>query len=164
MDRGIDPTLVAYATALDAGAAGVSLFTLGFLVDRFQVRYMGALGFLVVAVAIFLTLHADTAPLMFASTVTFGLGIGSSLLLHNYIWAAYYGRGNLGAIRGVVQPVTLLFGGVGPPLAGYVRDATSSYDGVWWAGLGLVLLGALMLATSSHPGVVPRLPLSAGDR
>jgi hypothetical protein len=29
MDRGFDPTLVAYATAFDAGAAGASLFTLG---------------------------------------------------------------------------------------------------------------------------------------
>jgi sugar phosphate permease len=152
MDRGIDPTLVAYATALDAGTAGVSLFALGFLVDRFQVRYLGALGFLIVAVAIYLTLRADAAPLMFASTATFGVGVGANLLLQNYIWADYYGRRNLGAIRGVVQPITLLFGGIGPPLAGYIRDVTGNYDGVWWAGLVLVLIGALTLATSPHPG------------
>ena len=151
MDRGIDPTLVAYATALDAAAAGVSLFALGFLVERFQVRYLGALGFVTVAAAILLTLRAEAAPLMFASTATFGLGIGFSLLLQNYIWAAYYGRRNLGAIRGVVQPVTLLFSGIGPPLAGYVRDTTGSYDGVWWAGLVLVLLSAVALATSPRP-------------
>jgi sugar phosphate permease len=152
MDRGIDPTLVAYATALDAGTAGMSLFALGFLVDRLQVRYMGALGFLAVALGIYLTLRADAAPMMFASTATFGLGIGASLLLQNYIWADYYGRRNLGAIRGVVQPITLLFGGIGPPLAGYIRDVTGTYDGVWWAGLVLVLIGALTLATSPHPG------------
>jgi predicted MFS family arabinose efflux permease len=151
MDRGIDPTLVAYATALDAAAAAVSLFALGFLVDRFQVRYLGALGFVAVALAIFLTLRADAAPMMFASTATFGLGIGSSLLLQNYIWAAYYGRRNLGAIRGVVQPITLVFGGIGPPLAGYVRDVTGSYEAVWWGGLALVILGAAMLATSPRP-------------
>jgi cyanate permease len=153
MDRGIEPTLVAYATALDAGAAGVSLFALGFLVDRYPVRYLGAVGFAVVALGIWLTLQADAAPLMFASTATFGMGIGGNLLLQNYIWAAYYGRQNLGAIRGVVQPITLLFGGIGPPLAGYVRDASGSYDGVWWAGLALVLLGAFTLATSPRPGL-----------
>jgi cyanate permease len=151
MDRGIDPTLVAYATALDAAAAGVSLFALGFVVDRVQVRYLGALSFAVVAVAIFLTLRAEAAPMMFASTATFGLGIGGSLLLQNYIWAAYYGRRNLGAIRGVVQPITLAFAGIGPPLAGYVRDVTGSYDGMWWAGLALVLVGAIVLATSPQP-------------
>jgi cyanate permease len=115
------------------------------------VRYLGALGFAVIALGIWLTLHADAAPLMFASTATFGLGIGGNLLLQNYIWAAYYGRRNLGAIRGVVQPITLLFGGIGPPLAGYVRDASGSYDGVWWAGLALVLVGAVTLATSPRP-------------
>jgi sugar phosphate permease len=151
MDRGIDPTLVAYATALDAGAAGVSLFALGFVVDRIQIHYLGALSFIAVAIAILLTLRADAAPMMFASTATFGLGIGGSLLLQNYIWAAYYGRSNLGAIRGVVQPITLAFAGIGPPLAGYVRDVTGSYDLVWWGGLGLVLIGALVLATSPRP-------------
>lgn len=148
MDRGIDPTLVAYATALDAAAAGASLFALGLVVDRFQVRYIGALSFLLVAVAIFLMLHTDAAPMMFASTAIFGLGVGGSLLLQGYIWAAYYGRGNLGAIRGVVQPITLAFASIGPPLAGYVRDVTGSYDFVWWAGLGLVVLGAMVLLAS----------------
>ena len=151
MDRGIDPTLVAYATALDAATAALSLFALGFVVDRVQVRYLGALGFLLVAVAIFLTLQAQAAPMMFASTAIFGLGIGFNLLLQNYIWAAYYGRRNLGAIRGVVHPITLLFSGIGPPLAGYVSDVTGSYDSVWWAGLILVLVGAVTLATSPQP-------------
>jgi len=115
------------------------------------VRYLGAIGFVAVAVAIFLTLQAEAAPMMFASTTMFGLGIGGNLLLQNYIWAAYYGRVNLGAIRGVVQPITLLFGGIGPPLAGYIRDVSGSYDSVWWAGLGLVLVGAATLATSPRP-------------
>ena len=54
------------------------------------------------------------------------LGIGGNLLLQNYIWAEYYGRGNLGAIRGAVQPIMLLFGGIGAPIAGYVRDVNRS--------------------------------------
>jgi MFS family permease len=151
MDRGIDPVLVALATALDAAAAGVSLFALGFLVDRYQVRYLGALSFAAVAVAIFLTLQAEAAPMMFASTATFGLGVGGSLLLQSYIWAAYYGRGNLGAIRGIVQPITLVVAGIGPPFAGYVRDVSGTYDSVWWAGLILVVVGAVVLATSPQP-------------
>jgi cyanate permease len=151
MDRGIDPTLVAYATALDAAAAAVSLFALGLVVDRIQVRYLGALGFLAIALAIYLTLLAEAAPMMFASTLIFGLGIGGSMLLQSYIWAQYYGRRNLGSIRGVVQPITLVFAGIGPPLAGYVRDVTGTYDAIWYAGLVLVVIGAATLATSPRP-------------
>jgi MFS family permease len=154
MDRGIDPTLVAYATAVDAAAASLSLFALGFIADRFDVRYLGAAGFLFVAAGIYLTLQAEAAPMMFASTALFGLGIGGNLLLQNYIWAEYYGRRNLGAIRGVVQPITLVFGGIGPPLAGYVRDVTGTYDAVWWAGLGLILIGAVTLVTTPRPNAV----------
>jgi hypothetical protein len=32
----------------------------------------------------------------FAATTSWGLSIGGNLLLQNYIWAEYYGRGNLG--------------------------------------------------------------------
>jgi sugar phosphate permease len=158
MDRGIDPTLVALATAVDAAAAGISLFAAGFLVERFQPRYLGAVGFLLIATAIFLTLEAMTPEVMFASMAIFGLGIGCILLLQGYIWAAYYGRRHLGAIRGVVQPITLLCGGVGPPLAGYVHDVTGTYEVVWWVGMALVLVGAGLLATSPRPA----RPASAG--
>jgi hypothetical protein len=62
--------------------------------------------------AIYLTLRADAAPLMFALRATFGLGAGFALLLQNYSWAAYYGRGNLSAIWRVAQLITLLFAGL----------------------------------------------------
>jgi sugar phosphate permease len=151
MDRGIDPTLVSYAVSLDAAAAAVSLFAFGFLADRFQVRYLGACGFCMVAAGIVVTLNAYAAPTMFAATLFWGLGIGGNLLLQNYIWAQYYGRHNLGAIRGFVYPITLVFGGIGAPIAGYVRDITGSYDGIWSASVVLVLLAAVALATSPPP-------------
>ena len=41
--------------------------------------------------------------------------------------------------------------GVGPPVAGYVRDITGSYDVVWWVALVLVLIGAVAFATAPDP-------------
>ena len=54
------------------------------------------------------------------------------------LWAEYFGRRHQGSIRGAVTPITLLFGGAGPPLAGYVRDAVGSYDPVWYVAVGLM--------------------------
>jgi len=151
MDRGLDAHLISYATALDALAAGISTFVLGLLVHRIPSRYIGAVGFLLLAAASMLTILADTHALMFASMITFGFGIGAGILIQSYLWAEYFGRRHQGSIRGAVTPITLLFGGAGPPLAGYIRDAVGSYDPVWYVAIGLMVLGTLAVGTTPPP-------------
>lgn len=151
MDRGLDAQLISYATALDAAAAGVSTFVMGLLVHRVPARFTGAGGFLLLAIASLLTIVADSHAIMFASMITFGFGIGAGMLMQNYLWAEYFGRRYQGSIRGTVMPITLLFGGAGPPLAGYVRDVVGSYDPVWYVAVGLMVLGAVVVATTPPP-------------
>ena len=45
MDRGLDATLVSYATAFDAVCAGAATFAFGMLVSRVPARFLGGLGF-----------------------------------------------------------------------------------------------------------------------
>ena len=158
MDRGLDPRLVSYATALDAVAAGVSVFGMGLLADRLPARFLGAVGFLLVAVATLLTTVAADVPVMFLAMIIFGAGIGGLLLIQNYVWADYFGREHLGRIRGAVTPIILIFSGVGAPLAGYVRDATGSYSSIWLIGAGLLFLGAVVLALTPPPRKRPGAP------
>ncbi|MSQ09022.1 MAG: MFS transporter [Dehalococcoidia bacterium] len=153
-DRGLDASLISIATALDAVCAGVTVFTMGLLSRRFPGRYLGAVGFLFLAAATVLTIHATTTAVMFLSMAVFGMGIGGMIFLHSYIWADYFGRANLGGIRGIVTPVTLVIGGAGPPLAGYVFDARGSYIGIWWAGACLMLAAVVIVAFT----VAPRRP------
>jgi MFS family permease len=157
MDRGLDPRLVAYATALDAVAAGVSSFVLGMLADRLPARYLGVAGFLLIAAGILFTTVARDIPVMFLAMITFGSGIGGLMLIQNYVWADYFGRLHLGRIRGLVTPITLIFGGIGAPLAGYVRDATGSYTSIWLVGVGLFLLAAVVLALTPPPAPSPTM-------
>ena len=151
-DRGLSPGIISLAAAFDAVAAGASTFTMGMLVRRVPVRILGATGFGLLAVASVLTIYTSNVPMVFASMIVFGLGIGGMMFLQNYIWAEYFGRGNLGSIRGLVMPITLLVGGAGGPIAGYVRDATGTYDRIWWAGVALMALGAVIVAFTTAPG------------
>src|SRR5688572_24551524 len=152
MDRGLDPTLIAYATALDAAAVGVTTVGLGLLVSRLPSRYLGAAGFLALAIASGLTIIAEDHLVMFISMITFGLGIGGTHLMQNYLWAEYFGRRHLGSIRGAVMPIMLLLGGTGPPLAGYVYDTTGSYTPAWATSTALMVIGAVVLARTPPPG------------
>ena len=151
MDRGLDPTLVSIATAFDAVCAGVGSFGGGMLVRRLQPKFIGASAFLMLAVASVMSIYAYGFWLMFWSMAIFGLGIGINSFTQNYIWADYFGRGNLGSIRGFVMPITLFMGSFGAPAAGYVLDITGSYDPAWWAGVVLMLIGALVFVLADKP-------------
>ncbi len=155
MDRGLDPTLVALATAFDAVCAGVATFAFGMLVRFVPVRVLGAVGFCFLGTASVMTIYADFLSLMFTSMAVFGLGIGGMMFLQNYVWADYFGREYIGSIRGIVAPITLTLGGIGPPLAGYIRDWTGTYDPVWWAGVCLMFLAALVFLVTKAPRKAP---------
>lgn len=151
MDRGLDPQIISYATAFDAAAAGLSTFANGLLAQRIPARFIGAGGFLMLGVASLLTIKAADHATMFASMVSFGLGIGVLMLMQNLLWAEYFGRAHLGSIRGAVMPITLVGGGLGAPIAGYVRDATGDYTLVWLVATGMMVLGAGAIALTPPP-------------
>ncbi len=151
MDRGMDPTLISFATAFDAVAAGGSTFLFGMLVKWVPARFLGAFGFSMLAGASVLTIYATNLPIMFVSMWIFGMGIGGMMFLNNFIWADYFGRGSVGGIRGLANPINLVIGGIGAPAAGYVRDWTGSYDPAWWVGVGLMSAAALLIVLTRAP-------------
>ena len=151
MDRGMDPTLISFATAFDAVAAGGSTFVFGMLVRWVPARFLGGMGFSMLAGASVLTIYATNLPIMFVSMAIFGVGIGGMMFLNNYIWADYFGRGSVGGIRGLANPINLVIGGIGAPAAGYVRDWTGSYDPAWWVGVGLMSGAALLIVLTRAP-------------
>ena len=151
MDRGMDPTLISFATAFDAVAAGGSTFLFGMLVQWVPARFLGALGFSMLAGASVLTIYATNLPIMFVSMWIFGMGIGGMMFLNNFIWADYFGRGSVGGIRGLANPINLVIGGIGAPAAGYVRDWTGSYDPAWWVGVGLMSAAAVLIVLTGAP-------------
>ena len=151
MDRGLDPTLISFATAFDAVCAGASTFAFGMLVRRVPARFLGGLGFSMLATASVMTVYATNLPIMFISMAIFGLGIGGMMFLQSFIWADYFGRESVGSIRGLVNPINLAVGGLGAPAAGYVRDITGSYDPAWWAGVALMTLSAVLTVVTPPP-------------
>ena len=151
MDKGLDPTLISFATAFDAVCAGVSTFTFGMLVRYIPARYLGATGFMLLATASVLTIYANNILIVFVSMAVYGLGIGGMMFLQNFIWADYFGRDSVGSIRGLVNPINLVVGGLGAPVAGYIHDFTGTYDPAWWVGVALMVFAALLAVATPPP-------------
>ena len=155
VDRGVDASLVSLALAIEAVVALFSTLAFGFLFERYPARFVGGAAILMMTVSAVLYITGEGTAGMFAAFIAFGLAIGGNLLLQNYIWPDYFGRQNVGSIRGIMMPVILLFASIGPPAAGYVFDLTGSYDRVWWVGVVLLVVAAGILLVSPRPQLVP---------
>jgi len=151
IERGIDPTWVAWAVAFDATMASISTLLLGALGGRVPVRFLGGAGLALMGLSAWVLLVGETVADMFLSVGLFGFGIGGLLYMQNIIWADYFGRVNVGAIRGLVNPIIMLTAAAGAPIAGYVFDATGSYDPVWRISIGLMALGTLAVLFTPPP-------------
>lgn len=161
VERGYDPLLVSWSFAADAGGAAAFALVSGWLADRVPIRFLAAVSFSGFIGAILLMIYVSSAQIMFASTIVFGCSVGIGMIVHTYIFAAYYGRAFLGTIRGIVMPINLLSAGVGAPLVGYLHDFTGSYLPAWWTLL--VVYGAcsaLMLTALPPRSREPEHPLA----
>lgn len=161
VELGFSPTTVSLAFGIDAATATLTALAAGFVVERLPVRVVGGISCsLFCAALLLMAVGRAWLPLLFASTVLFGAGVGLNMVVQGVIWAQYYGWRFVGTIRGVVLPVTVLAGGLGAPLAGALRDAGGSYRLAWLIVLALcAVAGGLIFGTRP-----PRAPAPPARR
>ena len=145
-----------FAAVLESDFAGAfpSKFVWGFGLQRFPVRHVAASAFLASASGVgILIVAVDTGalPLLAAGFLAWGFGFGGTIPIGEFVWARYFGRRYLGAVRSVGQPVTILLGSLGPISMALYYDASGSY-GPAFAGLALAyVLGGSLIFLSREP-------------
>jgi len=128
----------------------------GWMADRVPIRIIAVGSFLGLAVAMGLALTVRIECFLFGSGIKLGLSVGAGMIVHSYIFAAYFGRAFLGSIRGIVLPVMLINAGIGAPLVDYIHDNTGSYISSSWMILAFNLLAALIISSATRPTPVVR--------
>jgi MFS family permease len=155
------------------GVAGVVSITLsscslmvkpivGFLSERMPPRFLASVCFFLGASSLVVLGLADTLFLLFLFAVLYGFGAGAAAVFQNVIWADYYGRRHLGAIRGMIAPITAMGGGISPFIAGWMFDRTGSYDTIlFMMGAGaFVSAGLMLLARPPKARIEERYPVT----
>ena len=130
----------------------------GFLLERLHVRYGAIIVNLLYVVAMVFIVIADTYPLAVLFGIMFGLAQGGWTIAQRLLFADYYGRRSIGAIRGFAAPVQAVISPLGPLLAGLVRDRTGSYAAVFtvFAVVFALVSMAMLLATPpKKPAAAP---------
>jgi len=112
---------------------------MGWLADRFPIKYVMLLIYALVAAAIpFLFLASASAP-MYIFAVLFGIGLGGDYMIIPLMTAEIFGLQILGTLLGVILTADGVAEAVSPWMVGHLRDATGSYN----AGFGLLVTMAL---------------------
>ena len=153
IDNGIDPTIVAFAGAADGAASMVPALAMGIIVGRLGLQTVGVVAYVIFAAGIAFTTMATVPVMAFVGTMTWGVGFSLAMMLQNTYYPAFFGRRNIGAIRGASLSVTLAAGATAGPLTGFVADRTGGFEPIWWPIAGAIAFAGFLLATTKPPRV-----------
>jgi len=143
------------------GAIGSMLF--GMLVGRFNIRLILVGNYLLMGVGYIVLLTVHSATLGLAWGLIHGTLQGGSFMMQQVIFADYYGRHSLGAIRGITRPAQMATNALGPLVAAVAYDATSSY-GLVFSVFTVVAILASVFIFSAIPPAPPEAKLADASR
>jgi sugar phosphate permease len=159
-DQGLNRLQAISILSVFAATSAITGPAWGFFLEKLHIRYSAMLISFMLLLAMGLLLIADNYPLAILFGLAFGTAVGGSSLVPGLLWADYFGRAHLGAIRGFTAPFRF-FSPIGPTLTGFIHDRTGSYNLAFsmFAGIFFLMFLAMSFAT---PPVRPRT-VAAGE-
>lgn len=166
-DVGFSIGLAVFIYSFENMWAFVSKPVWGYYLDKFDPRHLVALGWGMKVVPLFaLPLVGSEYGLwiVLAMMALYGIGVGSGLTGQEVIWAHYFGRRHIGAVRSVATPFTIIFSAGGTWFAGAAWDVTGSYafPFMLFALLSLLaMVGIVLIRPPSREAAEPAAPVAA---
>jgi predicted MFS family arabinose efflux permease len=144
-DLGLDPQIGAYSIALVGLFNILGSFGAGMLGQRYSKKMSLATIYLLRSMTILaLLMLPKTAPVIYAFAAVMGILWLSTVPLTTGIVAQVFGVRYMATLFGIVFVSHQLGSFIGVWLGGRLYDTTGSYDGMWWAGVLLGVLAAIV--------------------
>ncbi|MEK9725538.1 MAG: MFS transporter [Rhodospirillaceae bacterium] len=144
-DKGLPTELGAYSLMLIGLFNVIGSFAAGALGTRFSKKYLLSTLYSLRAVTIALFIMV---PISTPSVLVFSAAMGilwlSTVPLTSGLVATIYGTRFMGTLFGIVFFSHQVGSFLGVWLGGYFYDTTGSYDPIWWAGIALGFIAALL--------------------
>ena len=154
ISQGIDPRFAALSASTFALAQMPASLFWAALARRIPIRFLMTLASFVVALAAAGTIMSDWLLPEIISAAGVGFGVGGLHLLLRLVWADYYGRQNLGTIRGLTMSVQVGGQALGPVIAGFMFDYFDSYR-IPFTVFGVAVFLAGIIALAATPPQAP---------
>lgn len=125
--KGLDTAVAASIFVALAPMVLVGSFIAGFLADKYPNRYLLAVGQVLVAVAMLWTLLIAEPWHALVYGGMLGFGGGFFVTITAVIWPNYFGRHNIGSIRGVATTALVGFSALGPLAFAFLYDLSGDF-------------------------------------
>ncbi len=153
VEAGVSRASAAWLTSLFGLGGIVGKLLTGVLIDRYSPNWVGGLTLASSALAFLLLMSEFATPtLIVVAMAVNGYASGTKLQITGYLSTRYAGLRNFGKIFGMMAAVIALGTSLGPLLAGYIHDATGSYNLFLIAGvIGSIVSGLLIITLPRYP-------------
>ena len=153
-DAGFDRSTAALMITVASVPALLSKPIWGWLIDGLDAKPLAAISAATTGLSLFVIVFAAQANSLNGLIFGFGLmgiGWGGMIPLQEVIWATFFGRRYLGAVRSAALPLTLLITASSPIATSYYRDVVGNYDGAIIAVGVLNLISAVLIMLLKQP-------------
>lgn len=151
----IAAAFVAQFVSVGVSFAGIVLTpVMTLIIDRLNAKSLAAAGAAITGIAMLIIvfsvqMRADLW--VYGGFFLLGCGWGGMIPLQEVIWASFFGRRYLGAVRSAALPFSFLISAGAPLGASYYFDSIGNYDGVLLAVAASNLLSAVLLLLIPTP-------------
>ena len=154
ISQGVDPRFAAMSASTFALAQVPAILFWAALARRMPIRFLMMGAAFVVALAAAGTVISDWLLPEIISAVGVGFDVGGLHLLIRLVWADYYGRQDLGTIRGLTMSVQVGGQALGPVIAGFMFDYFDSYR-IPFTFFAVAVFMAGIMAVAAKPPQAP---------
>ena len=151
VDRGLSTTQAALIlTVMSVAGAGGGLLG-GVVASRMRSRWTMAAALVLQSSGVLLLLAVHSFGMAILYALWYGVFFGVMVTQLQVVHAEYFGRLQLGLIRGSFQPVALGFNAAGPLVLGVWFDRAGGYEGPFTLIIAFFLTAAVALAAARYP-------------
>ena len=152
---GLSAELSASVIGINALVFALVTPLVGGILGRVSERYVMIVGLLFLSSAVVWLMFTSSPLQAVLYGVVLGLSGGAFSTTNAVIWPAYYGRKNLGSIRGVSQAVLAVSAATGPLILSVPHDVVGSYVPGLWVMVALPLVGVVAALLAGPPKPPP---------
>ena len=153
-EAGFSRAVAASALAVNGVGNLASKTFWGYGLQRFEARLLPPTAYAISSTGVALMIVAGVtgqAAVLFPAFFLYGFGFGGTIPLSEFLWARYFGRAHIGAIRGIGNPIAVVGTGVGPVLAGAWFDLSGDYNPAFIAAIAIYMTAAVIIGISREP-------------
>lgn len=146
IDSGVNPVQAALLSSFVGLGTVIGRPIIGWLLDKFYATHVAVPLFVIASLGCILLLIGG-AQYAALTAVLIGVGFGAEIDLMSYLSSRYFGRREFGTLYSFIYSAFLVGTAMGPLVAGFIFDATRSYDIPLMLAAGFLILGSIVILT-----------------